>query len=538
MEREKDINKNPIEGTALKEADKKQDKKQDKQPEERPDRKPEKKPERPAGHAAEAENGAEMFHDISARPPEDGDNGKQEHPDYKKEITAIIRGTLTPRLMRDALEDYHENDLADVLPDLTAQERKKLWRILNTAVLSDILEYCPEEEASKYLGEMDIRKASAIISRMNADSAVEILREMDKNRRELVMDLMDLDAKKHIALIASFDEDEIGSKMTTNYISIRENLSVKQAMSALIEQAPRNDNISTLFVYDESGSFYGALDLKELIIARQDTDLQELIVTSYPYVYGHENIDDCIEKLKDYSEDLIPVLDNNNMQIGVITSQSIVEVVDQELGEDYARLAGLTSEEDLKEPLKESMKKRLPWLLALLGLGLVVSTVVSTFEAVVSQLTLIMAFQSLILDMAGNVGTQSLAVTIRVLMDETLTAKQRLGFVLKEMRVGFCNGMILAGISVIMVTVFIVGIKGRPAGFALAVSGCIALSLMLAMVISSLVGTTIPMFFHRMGVDPAVASGPLITTVNDLVAVVSYYGLSWILLINILHLSG
>ena len=468
-----------------------------------------------------------------------GDDGEiGQRPDYQKEIIAIVRGTLTPRIMRDRLEDYHENDLADVLPLLSTPERRKFYRVLSTETLSDILEHTNEEDASRFLEEMDIKKTATIISHMNTDSAVEILRAMDKNRRELALDLMDTGTRRELALIASFDEDEIGSRMTTNYISIRENLTVKQAMSSLIEQAPKNDNISTLFIYDESGAFYGALDLKELIIARQDSNLEDLIVTSYPYVYGNEDIDECIERLKDYSEDLIPVLDNNNIQIGVITSQSIVEVVDDAMGEDYARLAGLTAEEDLQEPLKESMKKRLPWLFALLGLGLVVSTVVGAFEAVVSQLTLIMAFQSLILDMAGNSGTQSLAVTIRVLMDENLTGRQKLGLVAKEMRVGFCDGLLLGLVSIVIVGLYITFFKGRPVTMAFAISGCIGLSLNVAMIISSLLGTTIPMFFHKIGVDPAVASGPLITTINDLVAVVTYYSLSWILLINLLHLAG
>ena len=149
-----------------------------------------------------------------------------------------------------------------------------------------------------------------------------------------------------------------------------------------------------------------------------------------------------------------------------------------------------------------------------------------------------MAFQSLILDMAGNSGTQSLAVTIRVLMDETLTGRQKAGFTLKEMRVGFCDGLILGCLSVLIVGLYITILKGRPPLFAFAVSGCIGISLVMAMVISSLLGTLIPMFFHHIGMDPAVASGPLITTINDLVAVVTYYSLSWVLLINVLHLSS
>ncbi|MDO4648602.1 MAG: magnesium transporter [Eubacteriales bacterium] len=461
-----------------------------------------------------------------------------QRPDYHKEILDIIRSNASPRRMNEQLSDYHQSDIAEVLPGLTTAERKKLYHILSTEVLSDIFEYLEEDQGAVYLAEMDVRKAAVLLSAMESDVAVDVLREIEKEKRMLLIDLMDEDARKDLRLIASFDEEEIGSKMTTNYILIRENLSVKEAMSSLIEQASENDNISTLFVADEYGAFYGAIDLKELIIARQNTRLDDLIMTSYPYVYGTESIDECIEKLKNYSEDSIPVLDNNNHLLGVITSQSIIEVVDDEMGEDYARLAGLTAEEDLKEPLLESMKKRMPWLIVLLFLGILVSTVVGTFEEVVSQLTLIMAFQSLILDMSGNVGTQSLAVTIRVLMDENLTGRQKLNLVVKEIRVGFCNGLLLGVFTFLLIGLYIMIFKHRTFTFAYAVSGCIGVSLLVAMVISSAVGTLIPLFFKKIKVDPAVASGPLITTINDLVAVVSYYGLSWILLINMLHLSG
>lgn len=459
-------------------------------------------------------------------------------PDYETEIMSLIRSNISPKVMCERLEDYHENDIAEVLPNLTPAERRKLYRVLDVSVLSGIFEYTEEDQVSRYLDEMDLKKAAVVLSNMEADAAVEVLREIERGKRSLLIELMDEDVRKDIALIASFDEEEIGSKMTTNYIFIRENLTVKQAMNALIEQASQNDNISTIFVEDESGSFYGAIDLKELIIARQNTDLKDLIMTSYPYVYGNEAIDDCIEKLKDYSENSIPVLDNNNHLLGVITSQNIIQVVDDEMGEDYAKLAGLTAEEDLQEPLKESLKKRMPWLLILLGLGMVVSSVVGVFEQVVSQLTLIMCFQSLILDMAGNVGTQSLAVTIRVLMDESLTARQKLGLVVKEVRIGFVNGLLLGTVSFVFIGLYIGLFKGKSWLFAYAVSGCIGLSLLLAMVISSAVGTLIPLFFKKIKIDPAVASGPLITTVNDLVAVVSYYGLSWLLLLQILHLAG
>ncbi len=214
-----------------------------------------------------------------------------------------------------------------------------------------------------------------------------------------------------------------------------------------------------------------------------------------------------------------------------------MEVVDEEMGEDYARLAGLTAEEDLNEPLLESMKKRIPWLAVLLVLGMIVSAVVGVFEQVVSQLTIVVCFQSLILGMAGNAGTQSLAVTIRVLMDENLTGGQKLRLMFKEMRVGAVNGFLLGLLSLVFIGCYIGLIKGRGFGFGFAVSACIGFSLAIAMLISSITGTVIPMFFHKVKIDPAVASGPLITTVNDLVAVVTYYGMTWLLLIHLLQLA-
>ena len=462
----------------------------------------------------------------------------QDYQDYRAEILGIVRSNASPGIMRNKLEDYHENDLADVFPDLSVAERRKLCRILNLDMLADIFEYIDEKQAAEYLDEMDVRKAAAILSRMETDAVVDVLRMIPKEKRALLLELMDDEARKDMAVIAAFDDEEIGSRMTTNYIEIRENLTVKQAMTELVSQAAKNDNISTIFMVTADHTFYGAMDLKDLITARQDTRLEDLIVTSYPYVYGHELIDDCIEKLKDYSENSIPILDNDNKLLGVITSQSIVDLVDDEMGEDYAMFAGLTAEEDLKEPLKESMKKRLPWLLVLLALGTVVSSVVGGFEQVVSQLTIIMCFQSLILDMAGNVGTQSLAVTIRVLMDESLTGKQKVELVFKEMRIAFSNGAILGILSFLVLGLYIALFKGKTWTFAYAVSGCIGLSLMVAMVISGAVGTLIPLFFKKINIDPAVASGPLITTINDLVAVVAYYGLCGILLIGVLHLAG
>lgn len=455
-------------------------------------------------------------------------------PDYVQELVELIRSGESEETIAEQLDNYHDNDIASALDELNDYERKKLYQILGIERVSEVFAYL--DDVGKYLDELELEKAADIIENMDADDAVDVLEEVDEETRKQLIELMDEESKEDINLIRSYDENEIGSKMTTNYIEISRKLTIKQAMRELIAQAEENDNITTIYVKDDDNSFYGAINLKDLIIARNYVELDSLISQSYPYVRDHEQIADCIERLKDYAEDSIPVLNETNELIGVITAQDIVEVVDDEMGADYAMLAGMTEEAELEESVLESIKKRLPWLVVLLGLSMCVSTITGLFESVISQLAIIVSFQSLILGMSGNVGTQSLAVTIRVLMDENLEAKQKFGMMFREMRVGFSNGLILGLLSFAFIGMYIWLIKGKTPEYAFAISACVGIALMLAMTISSLVGTVVPIFFHEIKVDPAVASGPLITTVNDLVAVVTYYGFAWLLLIKVLQL--
>ena len=457
---------------------------------------------------------------------------------YVQEILDIIHSGLPQAELAEKLSDYHENDLADALADLTAEERRKLYAILGVEQVAEIFSYL--DDAEPYLKELPPEEAAQVVSHMDSDDAVDALDDLEEEDKEKIvhqMDKVDKDAADDVKLLLSYDEDEIGSCMTTNYICIRKEMTIRQAMSELVKQAGENDNISTLYVVDENERFYGAIDLKDLIVARADDSLEKLIARSYPYVTDHEKISDCIDRIVDYAERSLPVLDENGKLLGIITSADVVELVDDQMGDDYAKLGGLTSEEDLNEGVFQSVKKRLPWLVALLFLGMLVSSVVGAFESVVAVLPIVICFQSMVLDMAGNVGTQSLAVTIRVLVDENLTTSKKLHLLFKEMRVGLVNGALLAVMALGFLGVYIHFFKAYAWGEAFLLSGCVGISLIVAMVISSLVGTVIPMLFHKIHIDPAVASGPLITTINDLVAVVVYYGLAMVVLIDLFHLG-
>ena len=375
---------------------------------------------------------------------------------YVQEILDIIHSGLPQAELAEKLSDYHENDLADALADLTAEERRKLYAILGVEQVAEIFSYL--DDAEPYLKELPPEEAAQVVSHMDSDDAVDALDDLEEEDKEKIvhqMDKVDKDAADDVKLLLSYDEDEIGSCMTTNYICIRKDMTIRQAMSELVKQAGENDNISTLYVVNENEHFYGAIDLKDLIVARADDSLEKLIARSYPYVTDHEKINDCIDRIVDYAERSLPVLNESGKLLGIITSADVVELVDDQMGDDYAKLGGLTSEEDLNEGVFQSVKKRLPWLVALLFLGMLVSSVVGAFESVVAVLPIVICFQSMVLDMAGNVGTQSLAVTIRVLVDENLTTSKKLHLLFKEMRVGLVNGALLAVMALGFLGVYI-----------------------------------------------------------------------------------
>ena len=455
-----------------------------------------------------------------------------------QELLSLIRSKSKPSYIKEELENYHDSDIAEVICYLTEEERKKLYRILGKERVSNVFTYL--ENVEDYIAELENETAADLIELMDADDALDVLQELEEEDKKQITSLMEKDALEDVRLLASFEDDQIGSKMTTNYIIVKKNDTIKSAMKHLIKYSKENDNIYTLFVKDENGKFYGSIDLKDLIRAREDDNLEDIIHTQYPYVYSTELIEECINDLKDASLDLYPVLNEKDELIGVITQDDLVEVVEDELTEDYAKLAGLHEAEEIDEPVFKSVKKRIVWLVCLLILGMFISLVVSQFETVIDGIPMIVFFQSVVLGMSGNAGTQSLAVTIRGLMDEDLSRKKIAKMVFKEFRVCLTNGLILSIISFGAVSLFLY-VRNTPIlgetlriNDLLLIAGCVSGALIPAFILSSFIGCIVPIIFKKIKIDPAVASGPLITTLNDIVGIVSYYGLAMLLFRSVL----
>ena len=434
--------------------------------------------------------------------------------------------------LRKKLSQYHDYDIASVFKDLTPLERKKIYNSLTIQELSDCFAYL--ENPKLYLEEIDNEKAADIIELMDSDDAIDVLEELDEDDREDIMRLMDKESFEDVKLLFSYKEDTIGSLMTTNFITVNKTDTIKLAMKQLIKEAAINDNITIIYVLDEEDKYYGSIDLRDLIIARESQDINEIIRTSYPVLNVNDDINENIADIIEYDLEILPVVDDNHKLVGVITNDDIVEAYDKEMQDDYAKFAGLSSDSSIHEKVLTSVKKRMPWLIILLVIAFLISLITSQFEIVILTIPIIIFFQPLILDMAGNAGTQSLAVTIRgITSDDTIKPFK---LVWKEFKVGLINGLILGLASLATVFLYLIILEssivvGQEFSYILALkaSSVVSISLFLAISVSSFVGSAIPLFFNKIKIDPAVASGPLITTLNDLTALVTFYVLAIVL---------
>ena len=252
--------------------------------------------------------------------------------DYVKEIVKIIRSTKDADKLKDLLSDYHEKDIAEAITQLSGQERAKLYNILDIQTVAEIFSYI--DDVQNYLEELTIDKAAKVVSYMDADDAVDVLDDLSENKKNEIVNNLDEVTGKDVRKLLSYEEDEIGSWMTNNYVSITNDLTIRGAMSELVRQAGKHDNISTIYVVDKDGKFAGTIERKDLIIARENDNLSDIISSSYPYVFEKERVSDCIEKITEYEEDSIPVLTMEGRIAGIVTSTDIVEMVDDAMGDD------------------------------------------------------------------------------------------------------------------------------------------------------------------------------------------------------------
>ena len=443
--------------------------------------------------------------------------------DFILEILNLIQNTMDDEVLSDELSQYHASDIADSFDELTDEEIRRLYDILPSEFLADIITYIEEKE--RYLDLMENEDVADILDNMESNDAAEVLEELDEEDILEINQLVEPETLEDINLINSYDDNELGSVMSTDYIEIKADLTIKQAMKAVINSANEVENINVIYVTDEVGKYVGIITLRDLIRARSTDLLEDIIKTNYPTLYDYSLLDEIDHDILDYELESYGVLDRRGLLIGIVNDETLIELVEEEYKEDYAMLAGISEIEDTTEPIYKSVLARLPWLAFLLVIGLLVSLLTSSFEKVILELTTVVFFQSLILGMAGNTGTQSLAVTISKLNDD----EKKIGKVIKrELITGFLNGLIIAVIAFGLVMGFLL-LRNEGMAACLKTALSVSISLIISMSIAAFLGAFVPYVLSKLKVDPAVASGPFITTINDIVAIIIYYSLASLL---------
>lgn len=453
--------------------------------------------------------------------------------EYTEEILELFENMKDPTF-KETLLSYHPYELSEALLLLDEEERLALYKLLTPEEISPIMSYLDEDDVLELFNEMTPKYIVRIIQSLDIDDAVDIMQELPEEERAGYLKLMNKESRDEIKDLFRYKDDTAGSIMTTNYVEIDVGDSVEQAMKKLIAQAVEAETIDSIYVVDQKDKLVGVLALRELILARKGQLIKDLMNERIIWVHSSTDQEDVASVFRDYDFTNVPVVDHLDRMIGIITIDDIVDVMEEEAIEDYSRFAGISDASiDAKtETIWMSSRKRIPWLLALSVLGFLTSTIIAQYESTISGIPTIALFMPMILGMAGNTGTQALAVTVRGLNSGEFSEKaQIIKHLLRELGTGLLNGVFLA-IALFGITYSFLHFTGNPQAFK--ITQVVSLSILVGLTISTFAGAFIPIIINSMNIDPAIASGPFVTVINDILGLTIYFTLATILIINTL----
>ena len=442
---------------------------------------------------------------------------------------AHLRGMLENNeinAFRDEFLELHPYDQATFYEKVEPDIRKIIYSYLSPSIFpnethTNIID---DDEYKAYLAEMDPAYGAEMLSHMYADDAADVLNELDTKQRESYLGMMDVETAEEINELLSYDEYTAGSIMTTEYVAIPENSTVRSAMAILRKEAPNAETIYYIFVVDEAHRLTGVISLRDLIIADEDTLIRSIMNERVVMVHVGDDQEEVAQIMKDYNFLATPVIGDQGELLGIITVDDIIDVIDEEASEDYSKLAGISDMDKFDTNPWQAAKKRLPWLVILLFLGMLTANLMGQFEDTLDKVALLAVFIPLISGTSGNSGTQALAVAIRGIATGDVEEHSKMKLLLREAGTGILTGIVCG-----LIVIGIVYIWKSELILGMLVGAAICGSILVA----TLAGSFIPLLMHRMKIDPAVASGPFITTLNDITSILIYLGLATVFLSQI-----
>ena len=437
------------------------------------------------------------------------------------EITETLFDNLTvlienkdDKAISKMFAEVHYADIAEVLDEVNFDEAIYIIKLLDSEKTSEILMELDEDIREKILENLSAKEIAEEVEEMDSDDAADIIGELSEDRQERVIRaLADDELAADIKELLSYEDESAGSLMAKELVKVYETWTVAGCMRRIRGQAKDVTRVHSIYVVDKEDKLVGRLSLKDLIIAKSDQKIAEIAKSKVDAVHVDMDDEEVAKVMAKYDLEAVPVVDDNNVLLGRITIDDIVDVLREEAERDYQMAAGLTQDVDSDDSILQLTKARLPWLfLGLVG-GIGAFLIMEGFHGVFSKYAALFFFTPLIAAMAGNVGVQSSAIIVQGLANDDVkgSINSRL---LKEMLLALLNGFILA----IFLLLFVWIIKGEIY-LALAVS----VSLVAVIVVAGLIGTFVPLFLNKRGIDPAIATGPFITTSNDIFGILIYF---------------
>lgn len=436
------------------------------------------------------------------------------------ELIEMIKERLMTISDVEFLNDMHPFDILSLYQELNEDDQAYLLTLLKEETFADVLSYLDPEDAVEFLSRMELKEQQSILSNIDPDDAADIISELPKEMSDTLV--LSLGQENKAVALLKYDEDQTGSLMNNSFVTVNIEDDVKQATKKVIKQASEVSTIQTIFVTDDKGTYLGQLPLKRLLKAKTPLNVKDIINHETTFV-DSSDIDEVVTFMKEYSDHDLAIVNQDNVLVGVITASDIIEKYHDEAIEDFQKLSALP-EIDFKQGVIKSAIQRLPWLLGLLVLSLVIALITAQFEAVIAATITLAFFQPLILDVGGDVASQTLAVTLISLNNEDKDIK-------KTGRKETISSVIVGvGLSLVAFLItYIYGLFFNP-GIELQLALVVSVSLILTVVIGFLFGFFVPVVLSKFKIDPAIASGPFITTSIDILSLLVYFSLAMLIL--------
>ena len=433
--------------------------------------------------------------------------------EFLENLTSLISANNETAITK-LFKEVHFADVAEVLDEVDFEEAIYIIKLLDSEKTSEILTELEDDIREKILKNLSAKEIAEEVEEMDSDDAADIIGELSEERQERVINaLEDVDLAADIKELLSYEEETAGALMAKELVKVYETWTVAGCMRRIRGQAKDVTRVHSIYVVDKEDKLVGRLSLKDLIIAKSDQKIAEISKSKVDSVNVNEDDEEIAKIMAKYDLEAIPVVDDNNVLVGRITIDDIVDVLKEEAERDYQMAAGLTQDVDSDDSILQLTKARLPWLfLGLIG-GIGAFIIMEGFQGVFEKYAALFFFTPLIAAMAGNVGVQSSAIIVQGLANNDVkgSINSRL---IKEMLLAALNGIILA----LFLFVFVWAYEGSI-NTALAISS----SLVVVIIVAGLIGTFVPLFLNKRGIDPAIATGPFITTSNDIFGILIYF---------------